>query len=76
MTLTYALPREGHVRLTVNDIAGRKVATLIDATSGAGEHRIVWALRGDDGRNLPSGQYFVRLDGTLGASTTRITVVE
>jgi flagellar hook assembly protein FlgD len=50
------------VRLTIFDVAGRKVATLVDDVRAAGEHTVVWEGRDDRGQSVPSGTYFYRLE--------------
>jgi hypothetical protein len=61
VTLAYALPADGPLRLTIHDVRGRLVAILADGFQLAGNHAIVW--RGDDrgGRPAPSGTYFAML---------------
>jgi hypothetical protein len=58
------------VRLTVYDVVGAKVATLIEDDVPAGEHTVRWAPRG-----LPSGVYFYRLQANGTTMTRRMTVV-
>lgn len=55
-TITYALPAAAPVLLTVYDVTGREVATLVDAFQQAGTHTISF-----DAGQLPSGAYFYRL---------------
>jgi parallel beta-helix repeat protein len=55
-TLSYSLPVSGMVDLTVFDITGRKVVTLINGFSPAGSHRVLF-----DGSNLASGVYFYQM---------------
>ncbi len=50
------LAQSGKVKLTVFDVLGRRVATLVDGTMRAGIHQIIF----DAGR-LSSGVYFYRL---------------
>ena len=50
------------VRLTVYDVAGRRVRRLHDGPLSAGQHRLAWDGRDDSGRSLASGTYFLRLD--------------
>ena len=61
-TIGFQVPQESHVRLTVFDVLGRKVATLVDRPYPAGKHRADW-----NGANMASGQYFYRMeaDGQL-----------
>jgi predicted outer membrane repeat protein len=61
-TLSFELPRSGPVRLAVYDAAGRFVRTLAEGTYAAGPHEKVWDGRDAQGRPLPSGVYFGRLE--------------
>ncbi|HUU26221.1 MAG TPA: S8 family serine peptidase [archaeon] len=63
-TISYNLPREEkelHVRLTVFDLRGRKVAELVDATQGGGSYSVTWNGTDSQGRPLSSGVYFYRI---------------
>jgi hypothetical protein len=46
----------------VLDASGREVALLAEGMREAGEHAERWLARGQDGRELPSGVYFARLE--------------
>ena len=60
-TVSYALARPERVALVVHDVAGRVVRVLEDGHRDAGPHSVEWDGRDDDGRDLASGVYFVRL---------------
>jgi hypothetical protein len=53
----YRLPQATHVRLTLYDIMGRQVATLVDDDRAAGDHSISM-----DATHLAAGIYHYRLD--------------
>ncbi len=55
--MTYRLPVAGNVTLTVYDILGRPVATLVNERKTAGIHSVKF-----DAAGLPSGVYFYRLE--------------
>jgi len=58
--LEFALREDGPVRVTVHDPAGRCVRTLADGDwLAAGVHAVAWDGRGEDGRKIPPGLYFV-----------------
>jgi hypothetical protein len=59
--IDFYLPEAGKVTLTVYDVLGRKVATLVDDHLPAGLHQIEWDARNDEGRELASGVYFYRI---------------
>jgi hypothetical protein len=60
-SLSYTLPERGHSRLSIFDPAGREVRLLRDADEVAGPHVARWDGRGDNGKLLPAGVYFVRV---------------
>jgi len=60
--ITYALPNERHVKITVYDIAGKLVKTLVDQKVKAGKYNLVWDGVDGQGRRLPSGVYFTKID--------------
>jgi len=55
-TIGYSLAKEGPVALSVYNIVGQKIATLLEGIQPIGNHKVVW--NGDD---YPSGVYFIRL---------------
>jgi len=64
-------------RVTVGVFAvdGRRVRVLQRGMLEAGDHRIAWDGRDDQGRAVASGLYFARLDTERGSSTKRIAHV-
>jgi len=60
-TLTYSLAVDTDVELSVHDVQGRLLRTLVDGVQPAGERAVVWDGRDEGGRALPSGVYFARL---------------
>ncbi|MGD8397036.1 MAG: FlgD immunoglobulin-like domain containing protein, partial [Candidatus Eiseniibacteriota bacterium] len=55
------LSRTAHVKLTIHDVTGRCVRTLVDAPRAAGAHEITWDARDASGERLAAGTYFARL---------------
>jgi len=58
----YSLPNAGRSRIAVYDVLGRQVALLHDGAPGAGRHEVRWEGRDHNGRALPAGTYFIRLE--------------
>jgi len=50
-----------HTNLTIYNILGQKVRTLVDEVELAGEHKVVWDGRDAKGNSVPSGVYFYKL---------------
>jgi hypothetical protein len=63
-TISFALPRASSVSLTVFNLLGQEVATLVNGELPAGTREIVWNGRDNAGRSLASGLYFYRLKAT------------
>jgi hypothetical protein len=73
--ISYILPRDGHVTLDVFDVAGRKVATLLDEEQRAGTRRVQWDTRDSNSRPVASGVYFYRLTTEDGVVERRMVVL-
>ena len=56
-TIQFGLPTEAKVKLTVYNINGQEIATLVNDVRVAGIHKVQW-----DASNLPSGMYLYRLE--------------
>ena len=59
--IRFALPRQEHVELIVYNLAGQKVATLVEGLKAAGIYTVSWDGRDSQGRSLASGAYLYRL---------------
>jgi Secretion system C-terminal sorting domain len=65
--ISFMLESEGKVKLSIYDIKGRKVTTLLDNVLIAEDHltKVVWNGTNSNGENVSSGIYFYKLfDGT------------
>lgn len=62
VTLRLGLPAAGQVRLSVYNVLGQRVRTLVDGHREAGLYPVVWDTRDAAGRQVGSGAYFVRLE--------------
>lgn len=68
----YRVDRATAVDLRVYSVSGALVATLAAERAEPGEYERVWDGRGDDGRVVPSGVYFVRLEADGRGSTRSV----
>ena len=58
--LRYSLAAEGLVNITIHDITGRQVRTLVSGSRPAGNYTAVWPGDDNAGRELAKGIYFCR----------------
>lgn len=56
-SIEFTLNKSQSVELTVFDIAGRRVATLLKGTLGEGDHTVLWNGRSENGAPVASGRY-------------------
>ncbi len=69
--LRFRIPVAGPVKLTVADISGREIATVLARDLPAGEHSVRWDGRLDGGAAAPNGIYFFRLTTAGGLTECR-----
>ncbi len=60
-TVSYSVKEYSHVMLTVLNIRGQIVKTLVDDDYPAGEHRAVWRGMDSQDRKVASGVYFLSM---------------
>jgi len=60
--LSLALPDAANVVVSIHDLTGRLVRTLVSQTLGAGVHEIAWDGRDGRGERAASGVYFFRAE--------------
>ena len=72
--IRFTLPG-GAARLTIHNLLGQKVATLLEGDSPAGPRSILWEGRGDGGRELATGVYLYRLEAAGQVQTRRLVLL-
>lgn len=61
-TIHFTMPERSHVKVTVYNLLGHKMDTLIDDILESGYHSAEWKALDRTGSALPSGTYFYRLE--------------
>ena len=72
--IRFRLGRDGDVRVSIFDVQGRLVRTLVDGFEFAGEHTVHWDGRDQRGVAPGSGLYFTLLSSPDGTFTRKIVV--
>ena len=68
-TISFGVPAEAPVDLSIYDVGGRWVRTLVSGETAAGDHRVTWDRRDSRGRQVAPGVYLYRLvtpDASIG----------
>lgn len=70
-TIEFSLPTSGLVTLSVYDILGRKVETILNQRMDAGHHSVQWVAP-----NIPTGIYFMRMQSGNFSRTRKVIVLK
>ena len=69
--IKFALPKSGHVKLTIYDALGREVETLINNELVSGTHTIEWTAK-----NMASGIYLYRIEANNFVKVNKMLLVK
>ena len=76
-TISFTLPENSKVNLTIFDLQGRELETLLSGWQPAGYHQIEFnASQHPSGAQLPSGVYFARLQTGSNILTRKIMLIK
>ncbi|MDP2038271.1 MAG: T9SS type A sorting domain-containing protein, partial [Ignavibacteria bacterium] len=70
-TIKFSLPKDGIVKLSVFNILGQEVGSLVNGFKPAGSYSVSW-----NAGNLSSGMYFYRLETSNNVITKKMTLVK
>jgi hypothetical protein len=70
-TISFDLPEQAQVKLTVYDALGRLVGTFIDTQMKAGNHKYLF-----DGSNLASGTYYYKITVDTRVATGKMMLIK
>ncbi len=74
--IEYELPRPTEVELTVFNVLGQQVRTVVSGMQSAGPHACEWDGRSESGREVPSGIYFYRLSADSQSDVRKMVLVK
>jgi hypothetical protein len=70
-TFRYSIPAAAHVTLTVHDILGREISTIVNEVQSAGWKEVVWNSAG-----IASGIYFYRIQTGTFIETKKMSMIK
>jgi hypothetical protein len=74
-TIRYHLPYGAHVIITVHNVLGQVIRTLIDQAIPSGDHSVEWDATDVLGRPVASGVYFYRMTAGEASFTRKMTLI-
>jgi len=75
-TISFSIPEDERVELSVFNIKGQKVRTLINSNIDAGSHSVVWDGTSDQGSKVSSGIYLYKLKISSRVSTKKMIMLK
>ncbi len=69
--LSFSLPMEGPILVRIVDLLGRHIATLVEHTLPAGEHRAIWSAD-----RHPSGVYIAIVESSAGRARHKLVLAK
>lgn len=74
--ISYVLPKDTYVNLTIYNILGQKVRTLVDGFETAGRKSVTWDGKDEGGNQVTSGVYFYRICAGDFEKTNRMVMLK
>jgi len=75
-TISFHLYDDTHVDISIYDIQGRLVTTLINGVTHAGLHRVQWDGKDNESRIVPAGVYFYTLATPGTIHTNKLIIID
>jgi hypothetical protein len=74
--IAFGIPTNSHVRLTVFNLLGQEVQTLVDGNMSAGTHEVTWDGTNSSGSSVASGVYFYRVEAGQNVETRKMMLLK
>lgn len=75
-SILYKIARTAEVKLSIYNLRGQKVRTLVDERQGVGVYRVQWDGRDQFGRAIASGVYLYKLEADNFAQTRKMLLLK
>ncbi|MDP8220433.1 MAG: C25 family cysteine peptidase, partial [Candidatus Stygibacter frigidus] len=75
-TISFSLPENANIELSIYNVKGKKVKTLVSGNMDAGDHETIWYGRDDEGRQVSSGVYFYKLKSERYTTTKKCVLMK
>ncbi|MCX6134185.1 MAG: T9SS type A sorting domain-containing protein [Ignavibacteriales bacterium] len=74
--IAFSVPKQTPVKIVIYGLSGDVVATVVNLTMSAGNYRVTWNGKTDDGRSVASGAYFYHLQAEGFTATKKMTLLK
>jgi hypothetical protein len=74
--ISFTVPNNGNINLTVYNVMGQKVYTIVDGYTRAGNHSVKWNGLDQNSNEVSSGIYFYSLKSDAGSITKTMVLMK
>ncbi len=75
-TISYDLNEQTQVQLSIFNVKGQKIITLVNDNRNAGIHSVIWNGRDENGKSVPSGIYLYKLQTEKNSSIKKMILMK
>jgi Tol biopolymer transport system component len=75
-SISYQLPISGHVNLSIYNVAGQLVRTLVNEDKMAGKYKAIWDGNDKNNRKATQGAYFCKLESDNGQIIQKMVLIK
>ena len=74
--INYDLPIQGNVTITIHDILGRHIKTLVNQVQSAGDRSVIWDATNDQGNPVSAGVYLYKIQAGEFVQTRKMVLLK
>ena len=74
--INYDLPIQGNVTITIHDILGRHIKTLVNQDQPAGHRSVIWNATNDQGNPVSAGVYLYKIQAGEFVQTRKMVLLK
>ncbi|MDD2228879.1 MAG: choice-of-anchor J domain-containing protein [Candidatus Cloacimonetes bacterium] len=75
-TISYTIANPAQVQLSIYNVKGQRVISLLNSQQLAGNHTIIWDGKDDKGYEVGSGIYFIKLSDGKAVVSRKLTLIK
>ncbi|MCK4640437.1 MAG: T9SS type A sorting domain-containing protein, partial [Candidatus Marinimicrobia bacterium] len=75
-SIAYSIPENAHVKLTIYNMLGQQIRTLVDNRQTAHSYRATWDATDSFGNSVPSGIYFYTIEANNYFATKKMVLLK
>ncbi len=75
-TISYSLKTDSDVDITIYNVKGQKVKTIVKGSRTKGNHSVVWSGEDNSGNSVSSGVYFCRIETDNASSLRKMLLIK